>query len=176
MKKWTLGIVGTIVLIAVAILGIGTMVPESHVASRVAGYDQPPEAIWEAITNFEEFPSWRSTVDSVEPLVLPDGRTGWVENGSFGPLPMALEEATPPRRLVLRIADPELPFGGTWTYEVRASNGGSTLTITETGQISSAFFRFMSRFVFGYTATMEAYLIDLGNKFGQQVTPQPAGG
>ena len=57
-----------------------------------------------------------------------------------------------------------------------SAGDGASLTITEDGHISNAFFRFMSRFVFGYTSTMEAYLIDLGNKFGEEVTPQPTGG
>ena len=175
MKKWILIVVGALVGIVAAVLLIGALVPESHVASRVARYDQPPEAIWTAITDFEEFPSWRSSVDTVEALERPDGKTAWVENGGFGPMPMAVEETTPPRRLVLRIADPELPFGGSWTYEISPSNGGSSLTITEAGQITSPLFRFMSRFVFGYTATMETYLIDLGNKFGEEVTPGPVG-
>ena len=48
--------------------------------------------------------------------------------------------------------------------------------ITENGTVTNLFFRFMSRFVFGYTATIETYLVDLGTKFGEETTPQPAGG
>ena len=40
-------------------------------------------------------------------------------------------------------------------------------TITENGEIYNPFFRFMARFVFGYTATMETYLKALGKKFGE---------
>ena len=36
---------------------------------------------------------------------------------------------------------------------------------------SNLFFRFMSRYVFGYTATIETYLVDLGHKFGEETTP-----
>ncbi len=35
---------------------------------------------------------------------------------------------------------------------------GSTLTITEDGEVYNPIFRFMSRFVFGHEATMAAYL------------------
>ncbi len=70
---------------------------------------------------------------------------------------------TPSRRrsarlLVVRIADLDLPFGGTWTYEIAPVAGGSTLTITEDGEIYNPIFRVMSRFVFGYESTMAAYL------------------
>ncbi len=51
------------------------------------------------------------------------------------------------------------------------AEGDATLRITERGEIRSAFFRFMARFIFGYTSTMETYLRDLGTKFGEVVTP-----
>ncbi len=65
-------------------------------ASRSARYAQPPDVVWRAITDYDEFPAWRSNVD------------------------------------------------------------------------------FMSRFVFGYTATIETYLVDLGRKFGEETTPRSA--
>ncbi|PYP70520.1 MAG: hypothetical protein DMD41_14750, partial [Gemmatimonadetes bacterium] len=77
--------------------------------------------------------------------------------------------AVPPRRLVRRIADPKLPFGGTWTWEITAAPGGSTLTITEDGEIYNPIFRFVARFILGYTGTMESYLKALAARLGEQV-------
>jgi hypothetical protein len=48
---------------------------------------------------------------------------------------------------------------------------GSRVRITERGEVRNVIFRFMARFVFGYTATMETYLKDLGGKLGETVTP-----
>ena len=174
MKKIALVGSGGIALLIGAVLGIGAALPEDHAASRSAHYAEPPDVVWRAITEYDEFPSWRSNVDGVEALGDAGGATGWVERSSTGALPLAVEEATAPRRLVLRIAADNLGFGGTWTYEIRAEEGGSTLTITENGTVSNLFFRFMSRFVFGYTATIETYLVDLGHKFGEETTPRPA--
>ena len=70
--------------------------------------------------------------------------------------------------LVLRIADPTLPFGGTWTYIVKAAPAGSTLTITEDGFVSNPLFRFMSRFVFGHYATIDTYLKNVAKKFNEE--------
>lgn len=67
-------------------------------------------------------------------------------------------EQAPPRRLVTRVADPELPYGGTWTFELEPDGSGTRLTITERGQIHNPIFRVIARFVFGYAATMETYL------------------
>ena len=65
---------------------------------------------------------------------------------------------------MLRIADPKLPFGGTWTYEIAPTAGGSTLTITENGEVYNPIFSFMARFVFGYDGTMKTYLANLEKK------------
>jgi uncharacterized protein YndB with AHSA1/START domain len=175
MKKIALFAVGGIVLLVAAVLGIGALVPQDHVASRSARYAQPPEVVWEAITDYEAFPSWRSGVDDVEPLATA-GATGWVERGPMGALPLAVEESSPPRRLVLRIASDDLGFGGTWTYEIVPDGRGSMLTITENGTVTNLFFRFMSRFVFGYTATIEGYLLDLGRKLGEETAILSNGG
>jgi len=74
---------------------------------------------------------------------------------------MAVERMEPPRVLVARIADPKLPFGGTWTYEITPDAGGSRLTITENGEIYNPLFRFMARFIFGYEGTIQSYLSSL---------------
>jgi uncharacterized protein YndB with AHSA1/START domain len=136
----------------------GADLPRSHDASRQASFSAPAEAVWTAITDVDAFPSWRTDVKTVQRLPDKDGRAVWVENGSSGKLTLAVDRAEPPRLLVLRIADPDLPFGGTWTYEITPSPGGSSLTITEHGEIYNPVFRFMARFVFGYEATIATYL------------------
>ena len=60
--------------------------------------------------------------------------------------------------MVTRIADPHLPFGGTWTYEIAPTATGSSLTITENGEIYNPVFRFIARYIQGYTATIDNYL------------------
>jgi hypothetical protein len=46
------------------------------------------------------------------------------------------------------------------------------VTITEDGEVSNALFRFMSRYVFGHTATLDAYLASLARRFGENTTLQ----
>ncbi len=52
--------------------------------------------------------------------------------------------------------------------DVRAAgdNTGTRLTITENGEVYNPIFRFMSRFVFGHTATMDQFLSDLKKRVG----------
>jgi Polyketide cyclase / dehydrase and lipid transport len=174
--KWILRIFGTIValiiLLIVAMYAIGSRLPEKHTAVRLARYNQPPDAIWQTITNYERFPSWRSNVKSIEPLKSPDAAAAWRELDAHGNgLPYHVIGSDPPRRLIVEISDPKLPFGGTWSTDIQPNPpNGSTVQITENGEIHNVFFRFMSRYTFGYTATMDTYLKDLGKKFGQTVT------
>jgi hypothetical protein len=74
----------------------------------------------------------------------------------------------PPHLFVNQIADPSLPYGGTWTFVLEESSGGTLLRITEDGEVRNPIFRFMSRFVFGHTSTLENYLTNVGAHYGQK--------
>jgi len=156
--KWLWIVLGVIAVLVVSALVLGWLLPETHRASRQATFKAAPEAVWSLITGVEAFPSWRSDVRTVERLPDREGRPVWIEAGGNGRLTLAVERSDPPRLLVTRIADPDLPFGGTWTYEIAPAPGGATLTITEDGVIYNPLFRVMARFVFGYESTIAAYL------------------
>ena len=163
--KWLLltgaVLVGLILLVAL----VGACLPKRHVARRSAEFKSPPAATWPVITNIAAFAQWRDGVTKVE--ILPDSKgKRWREEGSQGAMTFEIVEATPPGRWVTRIADPKLPFGGTWTYHLEPSGTGSKVTITEDGEVYNVFFRFLSRFFFGYTSTIDTYLNSLGKKLG----------
>lgn len=171
--KWLL--VAGAILIVLAVVGgvialIGSRLPQAHVASREARVSAPPEAVWQAITNVDAFNTWRAGVSRVERLPDRAGKTTWIEHTSDGRLTLTVDRAEPPRLLVVRIADPDLPFGGTWTYEITAASGGSTVVrITEHGEIYNPAFRFMARYAFGHHRTIEKYLASLEKKLSSEV-------
>ena len=147
---------------------IGWLLPKDHVVSREGRYKQSPEAIWQAITDVDAMPSWREGLNTVKHLPDQNGMPGHIEITSSGEIPMQTEEMLPPKKLVERIADPKLPFGGTWTFEITPTAEGANLRITERGWVSNPLFRFLSRFVFGHTSTIESYLKSLAKKFGER--------
>ena len=160
--KW-IGVVILVILgLLAAIAAIGASLPEKHTATRSATFPAPPERVWAVIAGP---PTWRPGVMRYQELPPQDGHRVWVEFGKGGSK-MAYEvvESEPPRKLVTRIADPHLPFGGTWTYVIEPADGGSRLTITENGEVYNPIFRFISRYVMGYNATMDRYLQALGKK------------
>jgi uncharacterized protein YndB with AHSA1/START domain len=159
--KWVLITVLALVLVVALAAMIGSRLGQSHRASVSKTFPVPPEVIWSAMTDVAAFPSWRAGVTRVERLPDRNGYPVWMEEGRSGKMTMALERMEPPRVLVARIADPKLPFGGTWTYEITPDAGGSRLTITENGEIYNSLFRFMARFIFGYEGTIQSYLSSL---------------
>jgi uncharacterized protein YndB with AHSA1/START domain len=159
-----LALAGLLFLIAL----VGWLLPRDHLATRIGRYHQPPEAIWSAITDVDAMPSWREGLRSVQHLPDRNGLPAHLETTSSGKVPMETLEMTAPQKLVTRIADPKLPFGGTWTFEIAPAPEGATLRITERGYVTNPFFRFMSRFVFRETSTMEIYLKSLAKKFGEE--------
>ncbi len=146
---------------------IGWLLPKDHVATRVGRYHQSPETLWAAITDVDAMPSWREGLKSVKKLPGRNGLPAHIEVTSSGEMPMETIEMTPPRKLVSRIAGSNLPFGGTWTFEIAPVADGATLRITENGYVTNPVFRFVSRFVLGYTGEMEKYLRSLAKKFGE---------
>ena len=153
----TLGGLGAVLL---AVVAFGYALPVAHVATRDAVLPAPPERVFAVLIGVEAFPGWRSDVREVEVT----GRTPhlqWRERGSDGTIAFEVQESEPPRRLVTRIADKTLPFGGAWTFTLQPANGGTKLTITENGEVYNPLFRVVSRFVFGHTATIDRYLTDL---------------
>jgi len=162
---WVLIVVAALATLAALVAIVGWSLPVKHVASRQRTLAASPDVVWKTITDLDAFPSWRSDVKTVE-RVGGAAVVTWVEYGRSGPLTFAIESSDPPRRLVTRVADPKLPFGGRWTYDLAPAGSGTLLTITENGEIYNPIFRAMARFVFGYDATMASYLDALAKKVG----------
>jgi hypothetical protein len=164
--KWALIAICVLAALIAAMAAIGAMLPKGHRATRKARFKQKPETIYTAISGR---PDWRSDLKGFGNLPDKDGRKQWWEESQGHRITYELVEDLPPTRRVTRIADKSLPFGGTWTLEIAPEAGGVALRVTEDGEVYNVIFRFMSRFVFGQTGSIERFLKDLGKKFGEQV-------
>jgi hypothetical protein len=188
-------VIGALVVLVAVVALIGMMLPQNHVATRMVRVRQTPEQVFAIISDVEKVPTWRADVTRVEILPSDNGHMMFREHGSDA-VTYRVETSEPPRRRVVRIADANLPYGGTWTYEVTPAAPAVTaspvtpaapansaradadaapltqITITERGEVYNPIFRFMSRFVFSHHATIDAYLTALGKKLGESVTPE----
>ena len=159
----------------VALIGVGLALPREHVAARRVRLRRPPEQVWMRIRDHAAEPGWRPQLDRVERLPDEGGRERWKEVQGRSSLTFETLEAVPPRKLVRRIADEKLPFGGSWTIEVGDDGaGGSVAAVTEHGEVKHPLFRVINRFVIGHTRTIDGYLNDLATSFGEDAEPEPA--
>jgi hypothetical protein len=136
MKRILLGFLAMVMLVIGLVVAVpfagGAFLPVGHVASRSVTLNAPPDRVW--------------------PLVMASFARG-NNAGAF-----SIAEIDQPYRLVTRVTPKERFFGGTWTYDLVPVATGTQLTITERGEIYQPAFRFLARFVFGYTATIDAAL------------------
>ncbi|HUL72919.1 MAG TPA: SRPBCC family protein [Vicinamibacterales bacterium] len=167
MLKWSLVVVvavgGLVGLVAI----VGMMLPKGHRASRTATLAAPPGVVFGVITDFVRGPEWRRGITHVD--VVPDDGRGRVvrERSRQGVVPYRVETFEPPARLVMRIDDRSLPYGGSWTYELQAAGTGTTVTITEEGEVYNPIFRFMQKVFFSPYVSIDGYLEDLERRLAR---------
>ena len=166
------GVIAGIVLLVGIVALIGSQLPQSHVASRSILLHQPPQRVYAVVRDFSSAPKWRADVKRMDVEAKPGGPVYFREEGKHGTVNYELIEDVPDQRMVTKIRDTDLGYSGQWTYTFVPDNGGTRVTIREDGEVSNVIFRFMSRYVFGQTATMDAYLNSLSRHFGEDAVPQ----
>ena len=127
--------VGALAAAVVAVVLEGRRLPVEHQASRCLRLRQSPHSVWGTLTDIDGFTAWRPSLARVERLPEVAGRMRWREHEGRGKITFEAVEAAPPQRFTTRIADPSLPFGGTWTYVITPTPEGCTVTITERGEV-----------------------------------------
>jgi len=152
-------VVGFLVMLIGIVWSMGALLPETHRVSGTVHLNQPPEKVWAVLTDFAAIPKWWPDQVSARREERPGGKEVWLAGDRHGQeIPFETAEAVPPKRLVRRILDEGLPFGGTWTFELQPSAGGTELTLTEDGFIRVSFFRFVARYIVGYRGTLDSFL------------------
>jgi uncharacterized protein YndB with AHSA1/START domain len=173
MKYVWITLIALVALVAIVAL-VGALLPKDHAAARRITVPAPAAVVFAAIRDFDAYPQWAPGIRSVQWLPDRDGRRVVREEGPHGPMDLCLEREEPGRLLVTRIVTEGSPFGGTWTCRLDERDGRTTVTLTENGEVYNVVFRALARFVFGYTATIEAFLPALARRCGTPAaTPEP---
>ena len=137
--KWVLLVVPGLATLVAAIAIVGSMLPRAHLASRTLRVRRTPADLWPVITQTAQASS----------------------------VPVDVLENDPPHRLVTRVTAAERNFGGTWTILLKPTAEGSDVTVTEDGWVANPIFRFVSRYVMGHHATMDALLTSVAKTLGE---------
>ena len=161
MIRWAVrGALGIVVVVALA-TAVGGMLPVAHTASRSALVATSPARAHALLAHVAGYPRWWSEVSRVDVLPPVGGRPRFRQHLSTGAVVFEIVQSIPAARVVSRIADPDQPFGGTWTVVLAPEAGGTRVTTTEDGEVYNPLFRFLSHYVFSQTATMESCLAAL---------------
>lgn len=159
-------VAGLLVLVGLMAL-IGAMLPERHFVARSILLHRSPQDVYAVVRDFSSAPKWRADVKRVEVEAPQGGPVYFREEGKHGAVNYELVDDVPAQRMVTRIRDTDLGYSGQWNYLFTPENDGTRLTISENGEVSNVLFRFMSRYVFGQTSTIDSYLTSLAKHFGE---------
>ena len=163
--RYAVILVGLIVAVIAMIVIVGSTLPEKHTVTREATYRATPAQLFELIRNMSDYPSWQKSVTKVEILPAINGKPRARETNGGQVITYELEDIVPDKRIVSHIADPNLPFGGSWTYELTPKGDATSLRITENGEVYNAVYRFVSQYVMGHTATIDKYLEAVSTRY-----------
>ncbi len=112
---------------------------------------------------------WRSDLASIERLPDVRGHEVWREVPKRGaPTTWETVEVLKDRRLLRCVVDQDGPYGGCVTVEIIRREDGAIVTIAEKLKVHSLAFRFTNT-VAGRRDRLDAWLSDLGRKFGEEV-------
>jgi len=163
--KILLVILGSLIAVVILIVAVGALLPKHHVATRTATYRATPEQLFQYIAGPQD---WRPDVLHSQLDNGPGGRRFLRESTRDGNhMTYEFAAVDPPHSLTRTIVGRNLPFDGSWTYTLSSTPAGTTVCITEDANVYNPLFRFMSRFVLGYTSTMDKYLQSLGAATGE---------
>ena len=169
--RWFIYIAVAVLVLIGVVFAIGSALPMAHIATRHARFQHPPVVVYALISGPQK---WRPEVAKSEEVPHPFGPRRWKEYSKRGDaVTFEVTKADPPRTFQARIADKNLPFGGTWTWDITPAADGCDLRITEAGEVYNPVFRFIGRFFIGYTRSIDAYLNALGKKLGEPVNIEP---
>jgi hypothetical protein len=149
---------------------IAKRLPVAHTVTRTAQYNRSTAEIWLIVSDLSGQPEWRPDLRSAERLPPRGARDVWLETDNRGQTTtIETVESTPHRRLVRRISDENLNYSGDWSLEIGEFGEVTSITITETGEISNSLFRFLNKYIVGHGSGVDRYLTSLGRKLGIDV-------
>jgi hypothetical protein len=159
--------VAAVVLLVVIVIVTGALLPQHHVSTRSAHFSASPERLFALIAGPQ---NWRPDIAKCEDLTDSSGRHLQRETSRRSEtITYELMASNPPNSVVRSIATPNLPYSGSWTFTLTPADHGTSVRITEDGEVYNPVFRFTSRFILGEMATIDAYLRALGKATNQEV-------
>jgi hypothetical protein len=163
------GVILLVIAVAlIAMLILGGLQPRAHTASVASVVSAPQAVVWQRIEDVAQQPTWRTGLNAVQTLPAQNGHNCWMEIQKYGKMPLCEVLTAAPTTRIVAIADPKLPFGGTWTYELTPVDAMSTrVSITENGTTGPLLWRFAGHYIFHEDTMIKQYMADLQKSVGK---------
>jgi hypothetical protein len=132
-------------VVAVVVMAmIGAGLPQHHVLTRRKSFAAPPERVWSALLSIRQLPVDRSDLRAVDQGTATAPPSTIEVVGS--PVAITFDTFRPPRLLVVRTSEPDVAYGGTWTFELEMETAQITkVTVTEEAEVRGRLLRFAVR-------------------------------
>jgi hypothetical protein len=142
--KALLKFLGFCVVAVVVMAMIGAGMPLRHTITRRKSFAAPPERVWSALLSIRQLPVDRSDLRAIDQGTSTSPPTSIEVVGT--PVKLQIDTFKPPRSLVVRTADPDVTYGGTWTLEGELETAQITrMTVTEEAEVHGRLVRFFVR-------------------------------
>lgn len=153
------GGVGLIAVTVAALAIYGSTQPRDHEVSATVQLERPTAEVFAIVEDVASHPCWRTGLSKVE--IVSESPRRFVEHVDGETVTYEVDERVEGRKLVVRIADEDLPYGGSWTYELTPVDGGTALTITERGFVDGVVLRGIAALVMDPLASIAQYERDI---------------
>lgn len=148
---------------------IGRAMRPDHVTAAAINLRQPPDEVYDLITNVGEYPSW-SRITKVTRLPDDKGRPAWRQHFGGNSVVTIDTRADRPRTYQQTIADDHKFFSGTWTYTIHPTLAGCKLELVEHGTVHYAIPRFMMHYLADPAVYLKRQLLDIAAQFDEAPT------
>ena len=166
LGKWLLWAIGAIGGVFLVIALIGWSFPVAETTTNTVTINRPPESIWWVLTDYNNASSGQPQFRESSMVSVPGEKpVRWRAVYTDGyPVNFEVVESEFPRHLVERIADTGVPFGGTWTVDIRVEGTLSRVTVKARAENYNPFTRFMVHLFVNPPAEVNRILLSLKSR------------
>ncbi len=121
---------GGFVLLVVAVIVIGLLMPERYEGRSQVVYAKSVEDVWDALLDYDRHPMTGKRRKSVQAQPAEKSLPVWIEDMGHGELiTVKTIEAERPRHMVREMASKSMPMTSRWEYTLESIDAGCKLTI-----------------------------------------------
>lgn len=155
-----------------ALMVIGSFLPEQYEARAQMDLKASPEQVWEALSDYRKHPVTASMSRAVQPLPDEDGLPAWVEDIGSSKITVRTLESRPPTYLQRQFADAAVPMVAVSEVRIEPLEAGCRVTATTQATIRHGtwhvpIFRIMLSITGGLNQGLRDHLAEIARSLGE---------